>query len=60
MAILKAFPGARIEAVRDSALDDYGLAAMANLGGESELSLDLPPPGTDDFDEPADFWENAP
>eukprot|EP01037_Dinobryon_pediforme_P012872 gene12872-12972_t len=40
MAILKAFPGAKIEAVRDSALDDYGLTAVANLGGEGELSLE--------------------
>ena len=60
MAILKAFPGAKIEAVRDSSVDDYGLSAAASLGGEAELALELPAPGSDDFDEPADFWENAP
>jgi DNA polymerase-3 subunit gamma/tau len=65
MAILKAFPGAKIEAVRDSSVDGYGLSAAAvlvgtTLGGEGELALELPPPGSEDFDEPADFWENAP
>ena len=60
VAILQAFPGAKIEAVRDSAVDDYGLSAIASLGGEAEPAFDLPPPGSDDFDEPDDFWENAP
>jgi DNA polymerase-3 subunit gamma/tau len=62
-AILSAFPGARIEAVTDSATDRYGLPAApeVNLGGESEPEgFELPPPGSDDFDEPADFWENLP
>lgn len=58
-AILAAFPGARIEAVRDSALDSYGLPAAAPLGGEAEpAGFELPPPGGDDIDEPSDLWEN--
>ncbi len=64
MAILKAFPGAKVEAVRDSAVDAYGLsnanAGPASLGGEAELAVDLPPPGGNDLDEPSDFWENTP
>jgi hypothetical protein len=60
MAILHAFPGAKIEAVRDTTVDDYGLS-VASLGGEAEPSGgELPPPGHDDFDEPSDFWENTP
>jgi DNA polymerase-3 subunit gamma/tau len=62
-AILQTFPGARIEAVTDTATDRYGLPIPADvqLGGEPEPEgFDLPPPGTDDFDEPADFWENTP
>ena len=60
-AILRTFPGAKIESVRDSALDDYGLPATPTLGGEGEpAGFELPPPGTDDFDEPADFWETSP
>ena len=51
-AILEAFPGAKIEAVRVSATDTYGLAtevpAALNLGGDVEA----------DVEEPADFWEN--
>ncbi len=61
LAILQAFPGARIEGVRDSTLDNYGLPSTAPLGGEAEPEgFDLPPPGGDDFDEPSDFWENTP
>jgi DNA polymerase-3 subunit gamma/tau len=63
-AILVAFPGARIDAVLDSATDRYGLTAApaeVSLGGEGEpAGFELPPPGSDDFDEPSDFWENAP
>ncbi len=55
-AILLAFPGAKIEAVRDSATDNYGLPAIASLGGEAEpAGFDLPPPGSDDYDEPHGF-----
>ncbi len=63
VAILTAFPGAKIEAVTDSATDRYGLPATpdVSLGGEGEPpDFDLPPPGLDDIDEPADFWENTP
>jgi DNA polymerase-3 subunit gamma/tau len=60
-AILLAFPGAKIEQLRDSSLDSYGLPAVAALGGEAEpAGFELPPPGVDDFDEPANFWENTP
>ncbi len=60
MAILATFPGARIEAVTDSTTDRYGLPTPA-LGGDPEPeAFDLPPPGTDDPNEPADFWENTP
>jgi DNA polymerase-3 subunit gamma/tau len=60
-AILLAFPGAKIEAVRDSNVDNYGLPATPTLGGEGEPeNFELPPPGSDDFDEPSDFWETTP
>ena len=60
-AILLAFPGAKIEAVRDSNVDTYGLPATPTLGGEGEPeNFELPPPGSDDFDEPSDFWETTP
>ncbi len=60
-AILLAFPGSKIEQLRDSSLDSYGLPAIAALGGEAEpAGFELPPPGTDDFDEPTNFWENTP
>ena len=60
-AILLAFPGAKIEAVRDSGVDTYGLPATPTLGGEGEPeNFELPPPGSDDFDEPSDFWETTP
>ena len=52
-AILLAFPGAKIEAVRDSSVDTYGLPAVAALGGESDAAA------PDELDEPADFWENT-
>ncbi len=38
--ILLAFPGAKVEAVRDESLDDYGLPAL-------DLPLDLPPDSDD-------------
>ena len=60
VAILLAFPGAKIEAVRDSTVDGYGLSATASLGGEGESASELPSPGSDDFEEPDDFWENTP
>ena len=60
-AILLAFPGAKIEAVRDSNVDTYGLPATPTLGGEGEPeNFELPLPGSDDFDEPSDFWETTP
>jgi DNA polymerase-3 subunit gamma/tau len=57
-AILEAFPGARIEAVRDPGTDAYGLPA------ETEISLGEPDqprytPTTDDGADPADFIEPA-
>jgi DNA polymerase-3 subunit gamma/tau len=41
-AILEAFPGARIEAVRDAALDDYGLRPVA--ANDSVDGRDFAPP----------------
>ncbi len=61
-AILTAFPGAKIEAVTDTSTDRYGLPTPIELtlGGDPEPeAFALPPPGSDDFDEPADFWENT-
>ena len=58
MAILQAFPGAKIEAVRDSSLDGYGLPTTEALplGGEAAPA----PPDLDDLEEPPDFWETTP
>ena len=61
-AIMAAFPGARIEAVRDATADAYGLPAEVALGGEGAG------PASDDSElvEPADFydipanWESEP
>ena len=73
-AILEAFPGARIEAVRDARADAYGLTAAPVLGGEPEFDgpdvvpPDFAPPdfAPPDFapvdagfaDGPPDHWEN--
>jgi len=59
LAILHAFPGARIDAVHDSATDEYGLPTAPDLGGEAEpASFDIP--HDDSTEEPADFWESTP
>jgi DNA polymerase-3 subunit gamma/tau len=50
-AILDAFPGARIEAVRDPGADAYGLPADLTLGGEA-AAADEP-----ELVEPADLME---
>jgi DNA polymerase-3 subunit gamma/tau len=51
-AILEAFPGARIEAVRDPALDTYGLPAEISLGEPGAPGFTA-----DDPDEPADLMD---
>ena len=58
-AILLTFPGAKIEAVRDSAVDAYGLPSTQ--GGDDEpVDFDIPLPGSDDFDDISDAWESMP
>jgi DNA polymerase III subunit gamma/tau len=55
-AILAAFPGARIEAVRDETTDAYGLPPQA-----AEAPADAPdfaPPDADFADGPQEDWEN--
>ncbi len=52
-AIMAAFPGARIEAVRDPAADSYGLPAEIMLGGEARGPL----PDDSELVEPADFYD---
>ncbi len=58
-AIMDAFPGAKLGAVRDSAVDAYGLAAPIPLG---EPAIQLGEPEGPDFAppdaEPADMMEN--
>jgi DNA polymerase-3 subunit gamma/tau len=49
-AILQAFPGARIEAVRDPGVDDYGLPAEQVALGEPDMPEFAPPDA-----EPADM-----
>ena len=59
-AIMEAFPGARIEAVRDPGADAYGLPAEISLGGEAAPSFtpeDGDVPGNSDLVEPADLME---
>jgi DNA polymerase-3 subunit gamma/tau len=57
-AILLAFPGARIESVRDSSTDAYGLPSVkADMADEEPADFDIPLPGSDDFD---DFGETMP
>jgi DNA polymerase III subunit gamma/tau len=62
-AILDAFPGARIAAVHDSRLDDYGLmadvpASAPLLGGEPEADMpEFAPPDAEPADGMPD-WEN--
>ena len=61
-AIMAAFPGARIDAVHDSAADDYGLAPTAPLGaavslGEPDMP-DFAPPDAELADE--NPWETEP
>lgn len=57
-AILKAFPGARIEAVRDSAVDAFGLPSIVPDPDAEPADFDLPPPG-EEPDEPDNFWETT-
>ncbi len=65
-AILDAFPGAKIDAVRDARADVYGLVAEpASLGGEPEGFTGSDPEGPDfapldaEFvDDPTAAWEN--
>jgi DNA polymerase-3 subunit gamma/tau len=58
-AIMEAFPGARIDSVRDSNVDDYGLPAgpAALPLGEPEMP-DFAPPDADFSDESP--WESEP
>ena len=51
-AIMEAFPGARIEAVRDPAMDTYGLPAEISLGEPGAPGFTA-----DDPDEPADLMD---
>ena len=59
-AILTAFPGAKIEAVRDSAVDAYGLPSTPRGGEDEPADFDIPLPGSDDFDDISDAWESMP
>jgi DNA polymerase-3 subunit gamma/tau len=56
-AILEAFPGARIEAVHDSRVDAYGLAADAGSGQEADMPAFAPPDAEPADAEPADDEE---
>jgi DNA polymerase-3 subunit gamma/tau len=56
-AILEAFPGARIEAVHDSRVDAYGLAADAAAGQEADMPAFAPPDAELADAEPADDEE---
>ena len=51
-AIMDAFPGARIDSVRDNSVDDYGLPAVpaAIPLGEPEMP-EFAPPDAEFFDE---------
>ena len=57
-AIMLAFPGAKIEAVRDSGVDAYGLPADPSAGDDEPADFDMPLPGSDDFDDISETWEN--
>ena len=52
-AILEAFPGARIEAVRDPGVDAYGLPAEITLGEPGDAPIDP----EDSLNEPADLMD---
>jgi DNA polymerase-3 subunit gamma/tau len=56
-AILAAFPGARIEAVRDETADAYGLPPQAAETPAPD-GPDFAPPDADYADGPPDDWEN--
>jgi len=56
-AILAAFPGARIEAVRDETTDAYGLPPQAEAAPDPD-GPDFAPPDADFADAPADDWEH--
>ncbi len=53
-AIMEAFPGARIEAVRDPGADAYGLPAEISLGGEAAPGYT---PDDTELVEPADLMD---
>jgi DNA polymerase-3 subunit gamma/tau len=56
-AILLAFPGAKIESVRDSAVDAYGLPTTPQ-GEDEPADFEIPLPGSDEFDDISDAWES--
>jgi DNA polymerase-3 subunit gamma/tau len=56
-AILAAFPGARIEAVRDGTTDAYGLPPQAAAPPPAD-GPDFAPPDADYADGPPEDWEN--
>ncbi len=56
-AIFAAFPGARIEAVRDGASDAYGLPPQAAEAPAAD-GPDFAPTDADFADAPPDDWEN--
>ncbi len=55
-AILKAFPGARIDAVRDEGTDAYGLPPQASDPMPADAP-DFAPPDADDAEGPPEDWE---
>jgi len=57
-AILAAFPGARIEAVRDGTTDAYGLPPPAAAPPAAD-GPDLAPPDADYADGPPEDWESS-
>jgi DNA polymerase-3 subunit gamma/tau len=56
-AILAAFPGARIETVRDETADAYGLPSVAAEAPTAD-GPDFAPPDADFADGPPEEWEN--
>jgi DNA polymerase-3 subunit gamma/tau len=55
-AILKAFPGARLDAVRDGGTDAYGLPPQATEPMPAD-GPDFAPPDADDAEGPPEDWE---
>ncbi len=56
-AILAAFPGARLDAVRDETADAYGLPPQAAEAPAAD-GPDFAPPDADYADGPPEDWEN--